>query len=67
MKKLAKIFTYVLVTAMVLLVSQSTVFAASDSSNQNSLTGIQIFGGFAVLVLVIILPLLKRSNKHETI
>jgi len=59
---------YILATVMVLLVSQFSVFAADGSSNEHSsLTGMQVFGGFAVLALVILLPLLKKSNKREII
>jgi hypothetical protein len=50
------------------LISQLSVFAADGSSNQgSSLTGMQVFGGFAVLVLVILLPLLKKENKRKVI
>jgi hypothetical protein len=68
MKKLIKMSGYILATMMVLLISQLSVFAADGSSNQgSSLTGAQVFGGFAVLVLVILLPLFKKSNKKEII
>lgn len=66
MKKLIKMSGYILATVMVLLVSQFSAFAANDSSVK-SLSGMQVFGGFAVLVLVILLPLLKRENKRKVI
>jgi hypothetical protein len=53
---------------MVFFVSQYSVFAADDSSvKDSSLSGLQVFGGFAVLVLVILLPLLKATKKQEFI
>ena len=68
MKKLYKISSYILATVMVLLISQTSVFAADDSVNKDSsLSGMQVFGGLAVLLLVIFLPLVKKSKKHETI
>jgi hypothetical protein len=68
MKKLFKISGYILATVMVLLVSQFSVFAANDSSsNGSSLSAMQVLGGFAVLVLVILLPLIKGVNKREVI
>ena len=68
MKKLQKISAYILATVMMLLISQYSVFAASDPSNQgSSLSGIQVIGGFAVLLLVILLPLLKKQNRKEII
>jgi len=68
MKKLSKISNYILATLMVLLISVPSVFAADDSANKgSSLSGIQVFGGLALLLLVIFLPLMRRSKKQETI
>jgi hypothetical protein len=67
MKKVIKISSYILATIMVLLVSQGSVFAANDASNKGSLSGGQVFGGFALLVLVILLPLIKGAKKREMI
>lgn len=68
MKKLMKAFSYILATVVVLMTSQLSVLAADGPSNQGSSLSIgQIFGGFAVLVLVILLPLMKKSNKQEVI
>ena len=59
---------YILATVMVLLISLNTVFAAGDPSNQDSsLSGIQVIGGFAILMLVILLPLLKKENNKKVI
>jgi hypothetical protein len=68
MKKLYKISSYILATVMILLISQTSVFAADDSVNKgSSLSGMQVIGGLAVLLLVIFLPLVKKSKKHESI
>ncbi len=66
MKKILKISGYVLATIMILLVSQFSVLAANDpSSQESSLTGMQVIGGLAILLLVIILPLIKSAHKKE--
>jgi hypothetical protein len=68
MKKLSKISSYILAILMVLLISQVSVFAADDSLNKDSsLSGIQVVGGFALLIFVILLPLIKGVRKRETI
>jgi hypothetical protein len=67
MKKLQKISSYILTTVLVMLISQYPVLAADDSLNQDSsLSGIQVIGGFAILMLVILLPLLKKEKKKES-
>jgi hypothetical protein len=51
---------------MVLLVSQFSVFAANDpSGQQSSLSGMQVIGGLAILLLVILLPVMKSAHKKE--
>jgi hypothetical protein len=68
MKKIFKISGYILATTMLLLISQFSVFAANDSLNKDSsLSAIQVFAGFAILLLVILLPLLKKSEKRKVI
>ncbi len=68
MKKLQKFSAYILTTVMVLLVSQYSVFAAGENSNNDSsLSGIQVIGGLAILLLVILLPLLKKESSKKTI
>jgi hypothetical protein len=68
MKKLIKTSGYILATLMVLLVTQLSVFAAGENpGNNSSLSGIQVIGGLAVLLLVIFLPLVKSSAKEKRI
>ena len=68
MKKLIKTSSYILATLIVLLVTQFSVLAAGDSAgNNSSLSGIQVIGGLAILLLVIFLPLLKSSAKEKRI
>ena len=68
MKKLQKFTVYILTTVMVFLISQYSVLAAGDPSNQDSsLSGIQVIGGMAILLLVILLPLLKKENNKKII
>jgi hypothetical protein len=66
MKKLIKISGFVLATVMIFFISLSSSFAAGDPAvNGSSLTGFQIFGGLVILLLVILVPLAKRSHKKE--
>jgi hypothetical protein len=66
MKKLTRLIRSMLVSLLALLIFQFSAFADYDSSNQvKSLSGFQVFGGFAILVLVILLPLLKKESKKE--
>ena len=65
MKNFLKMAGYTLATLMVLFVSQSSALAADGSSNTSSMSGIQVFGGFVVLALVILLPLLKAEKKDR--
>jgi hypothetical protein len=68
MKRLQKISIYILTTVLVMLISQYPVFAADDNLNRDSsLSGVQVIGGFATLMLVILLPLLKKEKKKESI
>jgi uncharacterized membrane protein YdjX (TVP38/TMEM64 family) len=68
MKKLIKTSGYMLATLMVLLVTQFSVLAAGDSAgNNSSLSGIQVIGGLAILLLVIFLPLVKGAAKEKRI
>jgi uncharacterized membrane protein YdjX (TVP38/TMEM64 family) len=67
MKKLIKISAYTLATLTLLLMTQFSVFAAGENSGQNgSLSGIQVVGGLALLLLVIFLPLMKTTAKKNT-
>ena len=68
MKKLFKISCYMLATVLILLISQFSAFAANDSSNKDSsLSGIQVIGGLALLLFIILLPLVKKPARKEVI
>jgi hypothetical protein len=65
MKKFSKAIRFMLATLFVVVVSQVSVFAESNdgSASTSGLSTAQITGAFALLVLAILLPLVKRSNK----
>ena len=68
MKQFFKASSYVLATVIVLLFTGFSVFAENDASNNgSSLSVIQVIGGFALLLLVIFLPLIKGSAKKEDV
>lgn len=44
------------------ILTQSQVFAANGpAGNESSLSVVQVIGGFAVLLLVILIPIMKSS------
>ncbi|HEV3221390.1 MAG TPA: hypothetical protein VGZ90_00855 [Puia sp.] len=64
MKKLFKIAGYTLATVLAFILTQSPVFAANGpAGNESSLSGLQVIGGFAVLLLVILIPIMRSSKK----
>jgi hypothetical protein len=66
MKKLFKVSGYILATVLMLIMSQFTVFASGENSNNpSSLSGLQVVGGLFVLLLVILIPLMKRQERAE--
>jgi len=66
MKKQFKISSYLLATALMIIMSQFTVFASGENSgNPSSLSALQVVGGLSLLLLVILVPLMKRSEKAE--
>jgi hypothetical protein len=68
MKKLIKRSGYILATLVLLLTTQFSVFAAGENTaNSSSLSGIQVIGGLALLLLVIFLPLVKSAAKEKRI
>jgi hypothetical protein len=68
MKKFIKTSSYILATLLVLLTTQFSVFAAGENqANGSSLSGIQVIGGLAILLLVIFLPLVKGAAKEKRI
>jgi hypothetical protein len=65
MKKLLKVSSYILATVLAFVLSNVTAFAADNNSN-GSLSGGQVIGGLAVLLLVILIPIMKSARKAHT-
>jgi hypothetical protein len=65
MKKFSKSIRFMLATLLVVVVSQASVLAEGNSSAgpATGLSAGQIAGAFALLVFVILVPLVKSSNK----
>jgi hypothetical protein len=63
MKKLLKVSSYILATVLAFVLSNTTAFAANNNSDNGSLTGAQVIGGFAVLLAVILIPTMKSARK----
>lgn len=64
MKNLSKIAGCLLATVLVFILTQSQVFAANGpAGNESSLSAIQVIGGLAVLLLVILIPIMRSSKK----
>jgi uncharacterized membrane protein len=65
MKNLLKISSYTLVTALVLILSQSSAFAAGNTSADSTLSFGQVITGIIVLVAVILIPTMKSARKAK--
>jgi hypothetical protein len=65
MKNLAKVTSYILATALVFVLSQFSVLAASDTSNNSSLSAGQVIGGLALLIAAIMVPTMKSARKAK--
>jgi hypothetical protein len=65
MKRLLKSICFVSATLLLILVSQSTLLAESNDGQTASagLSAGQAAGGFVLLMLVLLLPLVKSRNK----
>jgi|GEM_PF-1681661 len=64
MKKILKTVRLIMVTFLLILVSQASVFAADNQNiSTSTLSAAQILSGFAILLLTILLPLLKKRPK----
>jgi predicted transporter len=63
MKNLLKVTCYTLATAFVFVISQFSVLAAANTSNDSSLSGAQVIGGVAVLVAAILIPTMRSARK----
>jgi predicted transporter len=65
MKNLAKVTSYILATALVFVLSQFTVLAANDTSNNSALSAGQVIGGLALLIAAIMVPTMKSARKAK--
>ena len=65
MKKLIKVSSYTLATALVLVLSQTAAFAAGETTNSSTLSFGQVFGGIVLLVAAILLPSMKSFRKAK--
>jgi len=64
MKNLSKIAGYLVATVLAFILTQSQVLAAAGpAGNESSLSGLQVVGGLAVLLLVILIPIMRSSKK----
>ncbi len=66
MKNLLKTACYTLATTLVFILSQSSVLAEGTTQNDSTLSFGQVFGGIALLIAVILVPIIKaRKAKVE--
>ncbi len=68
MKKLIKVTSYILATVIAFVLSDVTAFAAGNTNeNSSSLTGMQVIGGLALLLIVILVPMMKSSSNSKAV
>jgi len=65
MKNLIKVSSYTLTTALVLVLSQFSAFAAGNTANDSTLSFVQVMGGITLLVAAIMVPTIKSSRKAK--
>jgi hypothetical protein len=66
MKNLLKTTCYTLATTLVFILSQTSVLAEGTTQNDSTLSFGQVFGGIALLIAVILVPIIKaRKAKVE--
>jgi hypothetical protein len=66
MKNLLKTACYTLATTLVFILSQTSVLAEGTTQNDSTLSFGQVFGGIALLIAVILVPIIKaRKAKVE--
>jgi hypothetical protein len=63
MKKLLKISSYTLATIIAFVMSQGTVLAAGNATDNAGLSGGQVVGGLSILLLAILVPTIKKARK----
>lgn len=62
MKKLLKISSYTLATIIAFVMSQGTVLAAGNATDNAGLSGGQVVGGLSILLLAILVPTIKKAR-----
>lgn len=68
MKKLIKVTSYILATVIAFVLSDVTALAAGNTNeNSSSLTGMQVIGGLALLLIVILVPMMKSSSNSKAV
>jgi hypothetical protein len=65
MKNLIKVSSYTLATALVMVLSQVSAFAADGNATNSSLSGAQVIGGVVLLVGAILIPTIKSARKAK--
>jgi hypothetical protein len=63
MKKLFKVSSYILATVLAFVLSNVSAFAANNTTDNAPLSGGQVIGGLAILLLVILVPIMKSARK----
>lgn len=67
MKNYLKAIRFILATLLIVIASQATVLAEStDTTASSGLSAGQIIGGFVVLLLVVLVPLVRSKNHSIT-
>jgi hypothetical protein len=66
MKTSLKTIRFILATVLIVIISQASVFAEGnkDTTNSSGLNAIEVIGGIVILLSVLVLPLVKSSNRE---
>ena len=63
MKKLLNISGYTMATMIAFVLSQGTVLAAGNATDNAGLSGGEVVGGLSILLLAILVPTIKKARK----
>ena len=64
MKKYLKVICVMLATLFIVTSSLNVFATGTQSTSSDSLSGIQVIGAFALLMVAILLPLVKKSHRQ---
>lgn len=66
MKTPLKTIRFILTTVLIVIVSQTNVFAEGNKDMENSsvLNAVEVIGGIVILLSILVLPLVKSSNRE---